>query len=247
MARIRSIKPEFWSSPNLPDDPWARLLFIAMWNWADDNGVGTANPREILGFAFPNDEHLTVVDLRRMLEEIRRGFGVVFYEVAGRPYYSIPSWEKHQKFDRRSSGKYPKPEEAESQVSWMKPDNSTESHESTSSARRDSVAGTGEEGNRGRGEQGKETHSTLNVSTDRARELSERELEDVIGVVRDELAVDIDMLTAATFAEFILEPATMPVENPVAYIRVAVVRTPGRASGLLREAERQVAKVRVAS
>ncbi len=151
MARIRSVKPEFWSSPNLPEDPWARLLYIAMWNWADDNGVGTANPRELLGFAFPNDEHLTVLDLRRMLVEIRRVFGVKFYEVAERPYYAIPSWEAHQKFDRRSKGKYPGPEEAESQIRWMKSEDSTESHESPSSPRSDSVAGTGEQGNRGTG------------------------------------------------------------------------------------------------
>jgi len=159
MARIRSIKPEFWSSPGIETvDPYARLLFIAMWNWADDSGVGVANPRELLGFAFPLDEEITVADLRRMLVEIRRVFGVKFYTVAGRPYYYIPSWEKHQKFDRRSKGKYPGPDEAEDEEIPANKGNSghsTESHESTSSARRDSVAGTGEQRNRGTGEQGK--------------------------------------------------------------------------------------------
>lgn len=154
MARIRSIKPEFWSSPNLPKDPWERLLFVAMWNWADDSGVGTAIPRELLGFAFPNDEHITVVDLRRMLVGIRRGFGVMFYTVAGRPYYSIPSWEEHQKFDRRSKGKHPGPDEAETWLYLEEDSDSAESHESPSSPRRDSVAGTGEQGNIGTGEQG---------------------------------------------------------------------------------------------
>jgi len=152
MARIRSIKPEFWSSPNMPEDPWARLLFVAMWNWADDNGVGTAIPRELLGFAFPNDDEITPADLRRMLVEIRRAFGVKFYTVSGRPYYAIPSWEKHQKFDRRSKGKHPGPEEAETVLYQDECKDSTESHESPSSARRDSVAGTGEQGNRGTGD-----------------------------------------------------------------------------------------------
>lgn len=156
MARIRSIKPEFWSSPGIEStDPYARLLYIAMWNWADDSGVGVANPRELLGFAFPLEEDINVTDLRRMLEEIRRVFGVNFYTVAGRQYYSIPSWEKHQKFDRRSKGKYPGPEEAEdAEIPANKGNlnNSTESHESTSSPRSDSVAGTGEQGNRGTGE-----------------------------------------------------------------------------------------------
>ncbi len=90
-------------------DPWARLLFIAMWNWADDSGRGTADPRTLAGFAFPNDEHITSADIRRMLGGIRRAFGVVFYEVEGRPYYYIPSWEKHQKIDKRSLPKHPDP------------------------------------------------------------------------------------------------------------------------------------------
>lgn len=150
MARIRAIKPEFFSSPGVNSaDPNARLLFIAMWCWADDNGVGTANPRELLAFAFPLDEEITVVDLRRWLVEITRVFGVMFYSVAGRAYYSIPSWEKHQKFDRRSKGKYPGPDEAdhaEIPANKGQKAHSTESHESTSSQQRDSVAGTGEEG-----------------------------------------------------------------------------------------------------
>jgi hypothetical protein len=156
MARIRSIKPEFWSSPGIEAiDPYARLLYIAMWNWADDSGVGVANPRELLGFAFPLEEDINLADLRRMLEEIRRVFGVDFYTVAGRQYYSIPSWERHQKFDRRSKGKYPGPEEAEDVETPANKGNfanSAESHESPSSPRSDSVAGTGEQGNRGTGE-----------------------------------------------------------------------------------------------
>lgn len=156
MARIRAIKPEFWSSPSLPNDPWARLLFIAMWNWADDKGVGTALPRELLGFAFPNDEHITLDVFRRMLEEIHRVFGVKFYTVAGRPYYAIPSWETHQKFDRRSAGKHPGPDQAETWLYQQEHQESAETHESTSSTRRDYVAGTGEQGKKEQGNRGRE-------------------------------------------------------------------------------------------
>lgn len=114
MARIRAIKPELWSSPGMKGlDPYARLLFIAMWNWADDCGRGTANPRELAGFAFPHDEELSSADIRRMLGGIRRAFGVVFYEVDGRTYYAIPSWEKHQKIDKRSGAKHPAPSDGQ--------------------------------------------------------------------------------------------------------------------------------------
>ena len=123
MPRIRSIKPEFWSSPQIGQlDPYWRLLFIAMWNWADDYGRGTCEPRELMGFAFPHDDEMTVGEFRRGLGGIHRVFGVKFYRVAGRSYYLIPTWDKHQKIDKRAKGsKYPSPEEGESfdPVSWQ--------------------------------------------------------------------------------------------------------------------------------
>ncbi|MBR7191705.1 hypothetical protein [Gordonia sp. SCSIO 19800] len=116
MARIRAIKPEFWSSPNHPSDPWTRLLYIAMWNWADDAGVGTANLKELAGFAFPNDDEIDVGAMRRMCADIAAHYGALFYTVGGRPYFSIPAWREHQKFDKRREGRHPGPEQAES---WL--------------------------------------------------------------------------------------------------------------------------------
>lgn len=157
MARIRTIKPEFWSSPAMRGlDPYARLLFIAMWNWADDVGRGSANPGELRGFAFPNDDEIELADIRRMLGGIRRAFGVVFYEVDERPYYYIPSWDKHQKIDKRSTPRHPGPDDG----SPFNPDpedasyqqeqaDSEETRRVPPSARRDLGAGTGEQGNRG--------------------------------------------------------------------------------------------------
>lgn len=182
MARIRTIKPEFWSSPDTAslDDPWSRLLFIAMWNWADDNGRGTANPKELAGFAFPNDDGISSADIRRMLGGIRRAFGVILYEVAGRPYYAIPSWELHQKIDRRSTGRYPTPEEGSN---WdPDPPSAPDLHERNGQGRPSENPAEGpprarsEPGagswNRGTGEQGKEPPRAAaeNVSPDRARD-----------------------------------------------------------------------------
>ncbi|MGI5161427.1 hypothetical protein [Microbispora sp. CA-102843] len=189
MARIRSIKPELWSSPGMRGlDPWARLLFIAMWNWADDFGRGTANPRELAGFAFPHDEDISSADIRRMLGELRRAFGVVFYEVGGRPYYWIPSWEKHQKIDKRSGAKYPAPEEGEpwdpnpgkpttkpsdqqEQPKSEKPAESSAEPAETSTEPAGTSAlevGTGEQGNRGTGETPVTAVGGLTVRTARA-------------------------------------------------------------------------------
>jgi hypothetical protein len=182
VARIRTIKPEFWSSPaNEGMSPWARLLFVAMWNWADDHGRGPANPGELAGFAFPNDA-FTAADIRRMLGEVRRGFGVDFYKVAGRPFYSIPSWQKHQKIDKRSGEKYPRaetgepwdpeegttPEQPKQSSSAEPAEGSAEPAESPPQLRRDPGAGTGEQGNRGR--EGSPTSGrSLGAQTSRAR------------------------------------------------------------------------------
>lgn len=158
MARIRTIKPEFWSSPGMSTvDPYARLLFIAMWGWADDYGVGTANPKELGGFAFPEEEHIDSADIRRMLGEIRRVFGVVFYRVGSRPYYYIPSWEKHQRVDRRSKQRHPMPAAGEEYdpdpADLRKPsptvEGSTHFHESPPRVPGNVRVGTEEQRNRG--------------------------------------------------------------------------------------------------
>jgi hypothetical protein len=108
MARIRTIKPEFWDSPGSETvDPRWRLLYIAMWNWADDYGRGKAEARELLGFAFPRDEQLTLDEFRGGLGEVRRVFHVKFYKIDGRSFYWVSTWEKHQRIDKRSGARWP--------------------------------------------------------------------------------------------------------------------------------------------
>jgi hypothetical protein len=164
MARIRTIKPEFWSSPSMAGlNPWGRLLFIALWNWADDTGRGTANPKELAGFAFPNDDEIGAAELPTLLAEIRGRFGVVFYEVAGRRYYAIPTWEKHQRNERRAKSRYPAPEDGieydpgpqsppdqpKSEAPQFVTEVPAEIVGTSDAAHGSSGPGTGEQGNRG--------------------------------------------------------------------------------------------------
>ena len=47
MARNRIIKPEFWADAKIGRLSFgARLLYIAMWNFADDYGIISASPRQ---------------------------------------------------------------------------------------------------------------------------------------------------------------------------------------------------------
>lgn len=46
MARIRTIKPEFWTAEQVMElSRDARLLFIGMWNFCDDAGVHQRHTR----------------------------------------------------------------------------------------------------------------------------------------------------------------------------------------------------------
>lgn len=151
MARIRTIKPEFFDSPGTSRASHAaRLLFIAMWCWADDWGVGAANPKALIGFAFPNDDDITAADFPTLRKEVADAFGVTFYEVDGRPYYCIPSWDKHQRTERKARRQNPPPSES---TSPGIPGNSGTTDASEGSSLRvigSSGVGTGEQGNRGR-------------------------------------------------------------------------------------------------
>lgn len=109
MPRIRTIKPEFWSSPAIGKlDPLDRLLFIALWSFADDEGRGRAIPRELAGFAFPWDN----IDDERITEGLRRLSGesmVTLYTVEGMPLFQITNWEKHQKVKNPGQSRLPPP------------------------------------------------------------------------------------------------------------------------------------------
>ena len=154
MPRIRTVKPEFWDSPSTKmAGPWARLLYIAMWNWADDFGRGTANLKELEGFAFPNDDTFTdssgnTVNFRSLVAEVSECFGVTLYEVDGRPYYAINSWDRHQRNERRAAtSKYPEPPSQNDSSG-----NTVNFRSLVAETPRISGPGTGEQGNRGTGE-----------------------------------------------------------------------------------------------
>lgn len=150
MARIRTIKPEFFDSPGTARASHAaRLLFIAMWCWADDWGVGAANPKALIGFAFPNDDDITASEFPTLRKEVADAFGVTFYEVDGRPYYCIPSWDRHQRTERKAKRQNPPPPSGVSPGNPGDSGTSDDSDGSSDDTHGSSGVGTGEQGNRG--------------------------------------------------------------------------------------------------
>lgn len=99
MARIRSVKPEFWTSEQVMElSRDARLLFIGMWNFCDDAGIHPASPKRLKAEVFPADD-LTSSDIRRLVGELVSIGLVEEYEVDGEAFWIVTGWH-HQKIEK---------------------------------------------------------------------------------------------------------------------------------------------------
>lgn len=107
MARIRTVKPEFWIDERVGEcSPTARLLFIATWNFADDNGNLERSSRQLKAQAFPYDSF----DLEPLLLELIGKGLLEEYEVNSHKYLHISNFEKHQKIEKKSLARHPLPD-----------------------------------------------------------------------------------------------------------------------------------------
>jgi len=113
MARIRTLKPEMWMSPQVMNlSHGARLLFIGLITQADDEGRGVADPRKLKAAIFGGDD-ITSADVRRMLDECSTQRLAAIYEDASHGMlYELPSWKSHQSIDRPKKSAYPSASEA---------------------------------------------------------------------------------------------------------------------------------------
>lgn len=91
----------------------ARLMFIGMWNFADDLGRLPLSAKTIKAQIFPSDEVTSDIILRMVGELIRNGL-VLRYEVNGREFLQIAGWQ-HQRIDKPQPGKCPGPVEGYSE------------------------------------------------------------------------------------------------------------------------------------
>lgn len=102
MARIRTIKPEYWSDEKLSrESDSTRFLFIALWSMADDFGRLIDNEKQIEAFVFPHEERSR--DVREGLARLAR-LGRIKRGTAenGQHVIEVVNWTKHQKVDRPS-------------------------------------------------------------------------------------------------------------------------------------------------
>lgn len=95
MARIRTIKPEFFYSEQVTRvSHTARLLFVGMWTLADREGRLEWSPRKIRAQLFPYEEQLQIFPFVEELVEARL---IWLYESGDSTYACIPGFTKHQR------------------------------------------------------------------------------------------------------------------------------------------------------
>ena len=102
MARIRTIKPEFWEDEKLAKLPvHARLLFIGTWNFADDNGVLLANPVLMKSHIFPYED-IGISTISEWIDILVENGMLIRTTYNGKNYLVIRKFLIHQKINRKS-------------------------------------------------------------------------------------------------------------------------------------------------
>ncbi|NKZ90487.1 hypothetical protein GS966_11135 [Rhodococcus hoagii] len=110
--RIRTIKPEFWRSDDMAaHSVETRLVFIGLWNYADDYGIGRDHERLIATDLFPLEDY--EVGAKRVAEGMaalaEAGQILRYTGDDGNAYFYVVSWNTHQTISRKSRSRQPFP------------------------------------------------------------------------------------------------------------------------------------------
>lgn len=105
MARIRTIKPEFWLNEELSQvsEP-ARLVAIGLLNLCDDDGWFKSHVRLVESALFPFSEpSVSIHECLTQLSEI--GYIKIYNGVDSKQYGMVVNFDKHQKVNRPTPSK----------------------------------------------------------------------------------------------------------------------------------------------
>lgn len=112
MARIRTLKPEFWTDEKVALLPaLTRLVFLGLISQADDAGRLVDNVKLLDGLLFPYTDDTCA----EALDDLARTERIIRYRSSsGQPLIQVANWEKHQKVDKPSRYVLPAQEDSES-------------------------------------------------------------------------------------------------------------------------------------
>ncbi len=99
------IDPEFWSDEEIGSWSYAaRLFYIGLWNFADDEGKFKAHDSLLRSQIFPYDKKIVIEKLKKELQS-----KIVFYSQNGAQYGLIRNFLKHQRIDHPTKSQLPNP------------------------------------------------------------------------------------------------------------------------------------------
>lgn len=94
MARIRTIKPEFFMSEDIGElTVKTRLLYVALWCQADREGIGKFSPTALAAQCMPYE----FSDFQACFTELQKNGHVVVYEAENKKYFYLPTFTEHQR------------------------------------------------------------------------------------------------------------------------------------------------------
>lgn len=85
----------------------ARLMFIGLWNFADDCGRLPCSPKTIKAQIFPSD-NIGTDTIRGMINELSANGLLLIYTTENKEFLQITGWQ-HQRIDKPQPAKYPAP------------------------------------------------------------------------------------------------------------------------------------------
>lgn len=110
MARIRTIKPEFFLSPTIGDLSYrCRLTFIGLWTYVDDEGRARLEPRVIAGQLWPLDDDVNGPEVLDDILTLNVVGLVRIYTVDVTRYLAVTGWSEHQRINRKTPSRIPPP------------------------------------------------------------------------------------------------------------------------------------------
>lgn len=110
MARIRTIKPDFFQSEDVASLTYrARLTWIGLWTYVDDAGRCKDNIRLIKGHVWPLEDDVTASAVELDLDQLASSGRIVRYEADGERFIQVHKWADHQRISRPTPSKIPEP------------------------------------------------------------------------------------------------------------------------------------------
>jgi hypothetical protein len=116
MARIRTVKPEYFAHEELGAcSRDARLLGVALMQLADSEGRFRWVPRQVQAHTFPWDDDIGTDEIEAMASELQRAGILTLYTVGSRRFAVFPNFRDHQRLSGKEAtalSKHPSPEDA---------------------------------------------------------------------------------------------------------------------------------------